>query len=198
MDKLISYIEQRIKKYGHVTGGQGISSNYYTFGNFVVRVSDHIKYGESSVKKFDYSFIIQPNDTYIFTSSPKNDSQSTRMYVKIITLKDAKEFIRRLHDFSISLSLISEIYSTYGWNSETPKLEEKPNWDKFYNEYIINLDDNLKLAALDMIELTVSGFVGKGNLDVKLERIPNVYENASIIQYDTIIHKIEKNKKLNI
>ncbi|MDE5888609.1 MAG: hypothetical protein K2H20_01170, partial [Bacilli bacterium] len=64
MDKLVQYIEMRVKKYGHCVGNQAILSNYYTFGNAVVRISDHIKYGKDSTKTYDYCFVIQPNDTY--------------------------------------------------------------------------------------------------------------------------------------
>ena len=193
MDKLISYIEQRIKKYGHVKGDQAISSNYYTFGNTVVRVSDHIKYGETGVKKFDYCFIIQPDETYIFTASPKiENGQTCRMYLKIVSLKDAKDFIRRLHDFSISFDFMTETYSPEGWNRGVASGVKKIPWDDFYNTHLKNLDDKVKLNILDMIECVVYGGISKGNLEVKLDRAPKVYENASIIQYDTILNKIEK------
>lgn len=196
MDKLIKYIESRITKYGHVKGEQAIFSNYYIFGNVVVRISDHIKYGMEGVKRFDYCFIIQPNDTYVFTASPKiGNDQSDRMYLKIVTLNEAKDFIRRLHDFTISLDGMTEIYNPEGWNRNTPSMKEKPSWDEFYNTHLKDLDDMTKQQILDMIELHVFGGISKGNVEVKLERAPEVYEHASLIQYDTILNKIKK--KLN-
>lgn len=192
MDKLISYIDQRFKRCGHMSGSQAIYSNYYTFGNTVVRVSDHIKYGEDGVKKFDYCFIIQPNDTYIFTASPKMENGCMgRMYLKIVSLQEAKDFIKKLHEFSISYEKMMEVYKPEGWNRNTPKIE-KMSWKKFYETFIKELDDKRKQNILDIIECTIFGGISKGNLEVKMERVPKIYEQATLIQYDTILDKVKK------
>ena len=92
-----------MKKYGHIKGEQCISSNYYTFTDKIVRISDHVKYSLDNAKKVDYTFIIQPNDMYLFYVSPKyNSERMNKMFLKIVTLQEAKNFIRRLHDFSLS------------------------------------------------------------------------------------------------
>ena len=194
MDKLITYIENRKKNYGGITGHQALSSNYYTFGkNVVVRISDHIKYGESGVKTFDYCFIIQPNDTYIFTSSPKLDnSQMCRMYLKIVSLKDAKEFVRRLHDFILSLNEMMDIYKPEEWNRGEGEPCEKPIWEDFEAIYLNIDDDNKKLQVLNIIETIYSGNVSKGNYDKKLPKIKEWYNKLSMVQYETLLKKLNK------
>lgn len=191
MDKLIKYIETRIKKYGHAKGEQAISSNYYTFGDKVIRISDHMKYGLGSVKKFDYSFIIQPDDMYIFIRSPKNDKDS-RMYLKITSLNEAKKFVRRLHDFSITLDEFNDVYQPEGWNRNNGSLScDKPSWTDFCQTYFDGKGKQFKVNILDQIDLIVYGSMQKGTLDEKMERIEDTYEIMSITQYDTLINKIE-------
>ena len=195
MDKLIKYIEMRIKKYGHCKGDQAILSNYYMFGDKTVRISDHIKYGQDSVKTFDYCFVIQPNDTYIFTQRPTEENKC-RMYVKIITLNDAKKFIKNLHDFTIAHEQMSEIYSPEGWNKTSGESNHTLSWDEFYNDYLSDKDNNYILKIVDQIELIYTGKFSKGSVTNKLVYIPEMFERLSITQYDTLISKIKKiNKK---
>lgn len=193
MDKLLVYIENRIRKYGHAKGEQAICSNYYFFGKTIVRVSDHIKYGEDSVKKFNFCFIIQPNDTYIFTMSPKVDNGMGRMYLKIVSLKEAKDFIRKLHDHTISVDNMTEIYNPNGWNRKlTSPIIKKLSWDDFNDKYLKEKSDEVKMRILNIIELVVFGKHIKGKLEQKLDRSPEIYMSASDIQYETIINKVEK------
>ena len=95
MDKLINYIQFREKKYGVIKGIASVNSMYYQIGIYTIRVSEHMKYSESSIKDCDYFFIIQPNDTYIFITNPKYNKDG-KMYMKIVSYNDAKEFIKSL------------------------------------------------------------------------------------------------------
>lgn len=191
MDKLVKYIEQRSQKYGYIKGEQCISSNYYTFGDSIVRISDHIKYGAESVKKIACSFIIQPNDTYIFVPTPKMDSRmGNKMYLKVVTLKEAKMYIRKLHEFTIINSDMNEMFSPDGWNRGNMSYN-KPTWSEFMDKYMSELNDQKKVSILDIIETIHTGKNSKGGLVDKLERIPEMYEKLSLTQYDTLISKIE-------
>ena len=194
MDKLIKYIEQRSQKYGHIKGEQCISSNYYTFGDSVVRISDHIKYGAESVKKVTCSFIIQPNDTYIFVPTPKMDSRmGNKMYLKIVTLQEAKMYIRKIHEFTIVCDEMNEMFSPDGWNKSGGVTTncDKPTWSEFMEKHM-NIDEKKKINILDIIEKIVTGQNSKGGYDKKIVRIPSMYEEMSLTQYDTLISKIEK------
>lgn len=193
MDKLIRYIETRIKRYGHVQSEQALTSNYYTFSKGTIRISDHVKYGLSEQNGFDYSFIIQPNDMYIFSVTPKNNTlDSSKMYFKIITLKEAKQFIKKLHDFSLSFDYMNDIYHPEGWNrGNTPA--DKPSWLDFCNTYINVLDEDCKkLNVLDHIERIKTGKNSKGNVQSKMNRMSEMYESLTITQYDTLLTKLKK------
>lgn len=192
MDKLVQYIEGRIKRYGHIKSQQCVSSNYYTFGNFVVRISDHAKYGEDGIKQFDYGFIIQPNDLYLFTVSPKyNLDKTNKMYFKIVNLNEAKQFIRKLHDHSISLEVMCEIYSPEGWNCRGSNVKyDKPSWDDFRTTHVDNKDDAGKLYILDSIERLYLGTNKKGSIVEKLERVQETYDLLSMVQFEILIEKI--------
>lgn len=191
MDKLVKYIETRRKKYGHIKGEQAVFSMYYTIGDKVVRVSDHLKYGETSVKKFDYNFVIQPNELYIFSQSPKY-TQQAKMFLKIMTLPEVKKLIRRLHDFAISMDDACEVYSPEGWNKNDGTQYEKPSWEEFFNKYMDGLDDLSKLNVCDKIEHIFYGSTMKGKLTEKLDRVPELYESFSLTQYDTLLKKLDK------
>lgn len=192
MDKLVKYIETRMKKYGHIKGEQCISSNYYTFTDKIVRISDHVKYSLNNAKKVDYTFIIQPNDMYLFYVSPKyNSEQMNKMFLKIVTLQEAKNFIRRLHDFSLSLESLSDIYSPEGWNRGNSDVYDKPSWEEFWNTYS-NIDGKTPLNVLNIIENIYTGSNSKGNVDTKIDKVSEMYEMMSLTQYETLIEKLKK------
>ncbi len=193
MEKLIKYIETRIKRYGHVKSNQAMLSNYYVFGNKVVRISDHIKYGMVDQNTYDYSFIIQENDMYIFTISPKNDTKNmNRMFLKIVTLEEAKQFIKKLHDFSISLDNISNFYKPENWNMSNV-LNDKPTYSEFCAMYIDTLNEDCKkLTVLDHIERIRTGKNSKGGVADKQIRMEEVYNSLSMVQYETLINKLNK------
>ena len=50
MDKLINYIQFREKKYGVIKGIASVNSMYYQIGVYMVRISEHMKYSESSIQ----------------------------------------------------------------------------------------------------------------------------------------------------
>ena len=199
MDKLVTYIEQRQKKYGHIKGCQGLSSNYYTFGDKVVRISDHMKYGEDYVNKFDYGFIIQPNDMYLFTLSPKN-VPDRKMYIKIVTYDECREFIRKLHEFTIQFNRMNEMYKPVGWNCDEslPTASERLTWDEFEKRYIQDLPEQRRVNVFDIIERVQRGQVSKGGYDVKSARAEGHYNKLTQTQYDTMIVSVEKMLNLNV
>lgn len=199
MEKLINYIESRAKKYGHVKGVVGLSSNYYTIGQKIVRISDHMKYGDDGIKKYDYCFVIQPNDMYIFTISPKLTAD-TRMYVKIVSYDDARSFIKKLHDFAISLDEMSEMYTPpVGWNcANLPTYEDKMSWSDFCQKYMTGVEQSKAINILDIVERVGRGQIAKGGYDVKLVRNEKYYDRLTQSQYETMIESVEKLLEKNI
>ena len=194
MDKLIKYIETRAKRYGHVKSGQAMSSNYYEFSKGKVRISDHLKYGMGDQNTFDYSFIIQENDVYIFSVSAKHNVKNmNKMYLKIVTLEEAKQFIKKLHDFSITFDNMSEVFKPKGWNTGNVKSNNKQSWEDFCEMYIdIHTEDCKKLHVLDMIEKIRTGVNSKGGVADKMSRMSETYETLNMTQYETLINKLNK------
>lgn len=191
MDSLIKYIESRRKRYGHIKGEQAISSIYYTIGDKIVRISDHLKYGSQTVKQVDYNFVMQPDDTYIFSVSPKL-VEDGKMYLKIIDLDTAKKFIRKLHDCAITVDELSSVFRPLDWKTNDGSRIDKPSWDDFCKEHLNPEPDVIKQNILDKLELVYHGALRKGKLQEKLDRCPEVYENLTITQYETFMKKIGK------
>ena len=191
MDKLINYIEFRAAKYGMIKGIASTSSMYYQIGTNRVRVSDHIKYGEDSVKECDYYFIIQPNDTYIFLTSPKYIKDG-KGYMKIVTYEQAKDFIKSLDDFAMQFAKMTDWYIPEDWNKNTePKKEGKMTWDEFYNEFLKGRHEQYQLGIVNRIESLVYGNPKKGNLDAKLPIMPSLFEGMTTSQYNALMVKME-------
>ena len=195
MDKLIQYIEGRMKRYGHVSGTQALSSVYYKFKNCVIRVSDHIKYGMDSVNTIDYNFIIQPNDTYIFIAAPKHNlpENTTKMFLKIVTLEDAKRFIRSTHEMAIMLDEMTDIYSPENWNlcNSQSNTEKMLTWDEFFDTYVKGKNDAQALQIINKIDVVCTGSINKGNYETKLPLMKSLYEKMSETQYNTLIQKVK-------
>jgi len=191
MDKLINYLEFRSQKYGVIKGIASPNSMYYQIGANRVRVSDHIKYGEDSVKDCDYHFIIQPNDTYIFLTSPKY-IKDNKGYMKIVTYEQAKAFIKSLDDFAMQFVKMTDWYIPENWNRDIkPKKEVKMSWDEFYKEFLKGRHDQYKLGIINRIESLVYGNPQKGNLDSKMPIIAPVFEGMSTSQYNALMAKME-------
>lgn len=188
MDKLLNYIEFRAQKYGVITGIASVSSMYYQIGLYRVRVSDHIKYGEDSVKDCDFYFIIQPNDTYIFLTSPKYVKDS-KGYMKIVTYDEAKDFIKSLDDSMIQFMKMTNWYIPENWNR--PAKTDKMSWSEFEKMYMDGKDDDVKLGIINRIESLAFGNIRKGNLEIKYPLIENVYNNMTTSQYNALIVKME-------
>ena len=198
MDRLVNYIEYRWKKYGEIERTTVLSSMYYSFGNIRVRISDHMKYSEDEVRKIDYFFIIQPNDTYVFMASPKYNKDG-KLYMKIVPYNEAKEFIKTLHDYSMKLVPMMKWYSPKGWNdtkkydnNETKTVEncaEKISWDDFYKRYFDMKGNIYQTKVAHRIESLVYGNIGKGSVYEKMDRIKNAYMKMSSSQYDTLMKK---------
>ena len=197
MDRLVNYIEYRWKKYGEIERTTALSSMYYSFGNIKVRISDHMKYSEDEVRKIDYFFIIQPNDTYVFMSSPKYNNDG-KLYMKIVSYNEAKEFIKSLHDYSMKLVPMMKWYSPEGWN-DTQNYDNKVNavknntermtWGDFYKRYFDMKDDTYQKKVAQRIETLVYGSIGKGTVGGKMDRIRNAYMKMSSSQYDILMKK---------
>ena len=191
MDKLVNYIEFRAAKYGMIKGIASTSSMYYQIGTNKVRVSDHIKYGEDSVKECDYYFIIQPNDTYIFLTSPKY-VKSGKGYLKIVSYEEAKNFIKSLDEFAMQYTKMTDWYIPEDWNKNTePKKEGKMTWDEFYNEFLKGRHEQYQLGIVNRIESLVYGNPQKGNLDAKLPIMSSLFEGMTTSQYNALMAKME-------
>lgn len=115
MDKLVNYIEYRWKRYGEIERAAALSSIYYHFGNIQIRISDHMKYNEDAIKKIDYFFIIQPNDTYIFIPNPKYNKDG-KLYMKDDTYK-----------IKVAYRIENLVYGNIGKGSLSEKMDRIKN-----------------------------------------------------------------------
>lgn len=198
MDRLINYIEWRSAKYGAIKGTASAKSMYYTIGVNLVRISDHMKYSENSGKNVDYYFIIQPNDTYIFIPNPKLNSDG-KMYMRIVTYSEAKEFIKSLHDFAIQYESISKWYRPEYWNREPVTQEEmkeksvtdKPNgrltWEDFKTKYMEGDNGPNRMSVVSRLETLVYGCPQKGNINTKMLNMSTTYDKLTSTQYNTLM-----------
>ena len=187
MDKLINYIEFRAKKYGVIFGIASVSSMYYQIGKYKVRVSDHIKYGEESIKDCDFHFIIQPNDTYVFLTSP-NYAKDGKGYMKIVSYEEAKAFIKSLDDYMIQFMHITDWYIPENWNRKITG--KKMSWTEFEKTHLNGKTNEIKLSILDRMDSYVYGTTRKGNLEVKYKNAEETYNNMTISQYNALMAKI--------
>lgn len=196
MDKLINYIEYRQRIYGQIERSISSNSMYYNFGHIKVRVSDHMKYSEDELKKYDYYFVIQPNDTYIFMTSP-NYVKNGYLNMKVVSYNDAKEFIKSIHEYSLKLNKMMDWYSPDDWNNLTnlPKTDissdtDKMSWDNFYSLYFDGQTEEYGQRIANKIESLVYGKLGKGTIDKKMDRIKTAYCMMSKPQYESVMKKI--------
>lgn len=189
MDKLLNYIEFRAQKYGVIQGIASVSSMYYQIGMYRVRVSDHIKYGESAVKDCDYYFIIQPNDTYIFLTSPKYTSDG-KGYMKVVTYNEAKDFIKSLDDYMIQFKKMTNWYIPENWNRDVKNMK-RMTWKEFERVYMDGKENDIKLGIINRIESLALGSIKKGNFESKYPSIEDVYNNMTNSQYNALIVKME-------
>lgn len=197
MDRLLTYIEQRSFKYGHITGTQALSSNYYTIGNITIRISDHITYGKNSGSKSDYNFIIQEDGTYILAKIEKDG----KMYLKVVQYQEARMFIRRLHEFAIESDNMCEFYHPKGWNVDVDCCGvDKMSFDELLDSYkhIYQSGDTINgiklMNIIDIISIVLTGTQHKGTLEEKRALANQAYESDSVTstQYKTIIEKINR------
>lgn len=188
MDKLLNYIEFRAQKYGVIQGIASVSSMYYQIGMYRVRVSDHIKYGESAVKDCDFYFIIQPNDTYIFLASPKYVSDN-KVYMKIVSYEEAKDFIKSLDDFVIRFMKMTDWYIPENWNRKVK--DDRMSWKDFEKVYMDGKTNDVKLGIINRIESLTYGDIKKGNFETKYPTVEETYNNMTTSQYNALIVKME-------
>lgn len=181
MDKLVTYINKRANKFGHITKTEVITSIYYRIGDNIIRISDHLKYGVENVKKFSFTFIIQNDGSYIFCESPSR-MKDGKMYVKSVTYNEARQFIRHLYDYTISYNKLSNNGIDSSWKTE------KMQYKEFVSKYITNA---VKLQSIiDFITTVSNGKCMSGSINDKLKMLPTIYKNLSIEQYKTIISKL--------
>ena len=189
MNKLINYIQFREKKYGVIKGIASVNSMYYQIGVYMVRISEHMKYSESAIKDCDYFFIIQPNDTYIFITNPKYNKDG-KMYMKIVSYNDAKEFIKSLDEFAGKFVKMTDWYLPENWNRNVED-KGKLSWDEFERIYMRNISDEKKFGVVNRIESLVFGSPKRGNLKTKLPGAIEAYNNMTSSQYNALIKKME-------
>ena len=182
MDKLINYIQFREKKYGVIKGIASVNSMYYQIGIYTIRVSEHMKYSESSIKDCDYFFIIQPNDTYIFITNPKYNKDG-KMYMKIVSYNDAKEFIKSLDEFAGKFIKMTDWYHPENWNRNI-KDKGKLSWDEFERIYMRNISDEKKFgfSYAELDRYIREGIVPEGTCEnnpdeLKVDKIDRMYRN---------------------
>ena len=180
MDKLINYLEYRAENYGTTRGTASVSSMYYQIGMFRVRVSDHMKYGEESLKENDFYFIIQPKDTYIFIT----------IYMRTVTYQEAHAFIKSLDDFARQFMQMTKWYLPGDWNREVEEETKPMHWQEFRAIYMANKSEDAKLAIINRMESLVYGGPKKGNLDTKIGTAQDTYEKMSPSQYNAMIAKM--------
>ena len=190
MDKLINYIMFRKKTYGNIQDYASASSMYYMIGIYKVRISDHMKYGETAANECDYYFIIQPDGNYVFINGPKYNKEK-KMYMKVVSYSEAKEFIKTLHDFTLKYSEMTDWFKPEGWNYQNiGKSDIKPSWDEFRDKYISNADEKTQMSIISKIESLVCGGVQKGNVNTKILNFSSVYNKLNDTQYNTLMKKL--------
>lgn len=155
-----------------------------------------MKYSEDELKKYDYYFVIQPNDTYIFMTSP-NYVKNGYLNMKVVSYNDAKEFIKSIHEYSLKLNKMMDWYSPDDWNNLTnlPKTDissdtDKMSWDNFYSLYFDGQTEEYGQRIANKIESLVYGKLGKGTIDKKMDRIKTAYCMMSKPQYESVMKKI--------
>lgn len=190
MDKLINYLQFRKKTYGNIEEYPASTSMYYMVGPYKVRISDHMKYGESAANECDYYFIIQPDGNYVFLNGPKYNKES-KMYMKVVSYSEAKDFIKSLHDFAIRYAKITDWFKPEDWNREPVKKSAiKLSWDEFKNKYLADGDEKKRIAIISKIENLVYGCVQKGNINTKILNFFPVYDKLNDSQYKTLMVKM--------
>ena len=190
MDKLLNYIEFRAQKYGVIKGIASVSSMYYQIGQYRVRISDHLKFSEDSAKDCDFFFNIQPNDIYIFHTSPKH-MKDNKVYPKIITYQEAKEYIKFLDETAIQWEkMTSKPFIPENWNRDV-KEPERLSWKEFEKQYLDGKDNDYKLGIINRIESLVFGSIKKGNCETKYPTLEETYTNMTNSQYNALIVKME-------
>ena len=189
MDKLINYIQFSEKKYGVINGIASVNSMYYQIGVYMVRISEHMKYSESAIKDCDYFFILQPNDTYIFITNPKYNKDG-KMYMKIVSYNDAKEFIKSLDEFAGKFVKMTDWYLPENWNRNVED-KGKLSWDEFERIYMRNISDEKKVGVVNRMKSLVFGNLKKGDLKEKLPEAIEAYNNMTSSQYNALIKKME-------
>ena len=190
MDKLINYMMFRKKTYGCINDYPAASSMYYMVGPYKIRISDHMKYGESAANECDYYFIIQPDGNYVFINGPKYNKDN-KMYMKVVSYEEAKGFIKSLHDFAIRYSKFTDWFKPEDWNKETVKKSLiKPTWEEFKNKYLVKSDEKRCTAIISKIENLVYGCVQKGNINTKILNFSPVYDKLNDSQYKALMVKM--------
>ena len=127
-------------------------------------------------------------------------NRDEKLYMKIVSYNEAKEFIRTLHDYSMKLIPMTRWYSPVDWKDiqkydDTKVIKnntEQMTWDDFYKKYFDMKDDTYKIKVASRIENLVYGNIGKGNVNERIYRIKNAYMNMSSSQYNTLMKKINK------
>lgn len=193
MDPLVEYIITRKQKHGHIDVSKSISSVYFTIGEKVIRISDHMRYGLSNQGDFDYSFVIQPGDLYIFAENPKNNGQQ-KMYLKIVSLKEAQKLIRDIHAMTITHYKITARYEPKCWKTSDyimGLISEKLTWDDFKKKYIDEIDQNKSIYIVDYFDTLNGRSPRKGTIESKLPVTEKMYETLSPSQYERLIEKAE-------
>ena len=148
-----------------------------------------MKYSDDAVKKIDYYFIIQPNDTYIFIPNPKHN-RDEKLYMKIVSYNEAKEFIKSLDEFAGKFIKMTDWYHPENWNRNV-KDKGKLSWDEFERIYMRNISDEKKFGVVNRIESLVFGNPKKGDLKAKLPGVIEAYNNMTSSQYNALIKKME-------
>lgn len=190
MDKLINYLDFRAEKYGVTTGIASANSMYYKVGCHKIRVSDHMKYSADALAGSDFYFIIQPDDNYIFITNPKYNKDG-KMYMKIVTYQEAKDFIKSLDDMAIQFMKMTNWYIPEDWNKGDSD-DTKPTWDEFFTAYIDGKEDSIKVSIINRIENMVYGSIKKGNFEDKLSSglASEAYTKLSKAQFNTLVSKL--------
>lgn len=192
IDKLVAYCDYRALRYNNVTVNKCAKSNYYVFGDIMVRISDHAKYGfNKNAKNYDYSFIVQENGQYIFCESIKNNDDGI-MHLKIVNYEDAKTFIKQLHDFSMIKDKLTDYYQPKNFNSSIlPKMEKKITWDEFSKKYLNDfISDMTKINILNHMEYILTSKSTKGTWQEKIDIIEPIYNQMDNAMFTRLKQKM--------
>ena len=88
--------------------------------------------------------------------------------------------------------LLSNFFVPENWNREIPKEEHikgKITWGEFFTRFLSDKDNAKQQSFCDKVDMILYGKVQKGPLNLKLNKMQNMWDGFNATQYGSIINK---------